>query len=253
AGQRQWLAQLLTRPVPVRARRPSRAALGAAGRLHHPAGADRWPGVDGRPGRRRRPAGVDLARRRPVARAHALAAAGRRIRAQGGDHRKRPGGRRRARADRRDAAAAQETAADQRRRNCRAGARDFQPGSVRAGARGHLRPLSRTMTDSSTSTARGLFVRGARPRWLWLVVPVTLLYLALEFSFSAALLDVIGGTPDDARVRAIEHWGRLLSGFALALVAWPWLLERARRRHWSDGKRLLALTAVSLAAMVGVY
>ena len=75
------------------------------------------------------------------------------------------------------------------------------------------------MTDSSTSTARGLFVRGARPRWLWLVVPVTLLYLALEFSFSAALLDVIGGTPDDARVRAIEHWGRLLSGFALVLNA----------------------------------
>lgn len=109
------------------------------------------------------------------------------------------------------------------------------------------------MTDFPTMTVRGLFVRGARPRWLWLVVPVTLLYLALEFSFSAALLDVIGGTPDDARVRAIEHWGRLLSGFALALVAWPWLLERARRRHWSDGKRLLALTAVSLAAMVGVY
>src|SRR5690606_30859766 len=69
----------------------------------------------------------------------------------------------------------------------------------------------------------------------------------------AALLDVIGGTPDDAHVRAIEHWGRLLSGFALALVAWPWTFELARRRHWSGGKRLLLLGPVTLAAMIGVY
>lgn len=109
------------------------------------------------------------------------------------------------------------------------------------------------MPDRPAPVARSLFVRESRPRWLWLVVPVTLLYLALEFSFSAALLDVIGGTPDDGQVQAIEHWGRLLSGFALALVAWPWLLERARRRYWGSGTRLLALGLVSLAAMIGTW
>ena len=100
---------------------------------------------------------------------------------------------------------------------------------------------------------RGWFKTGSRPGWLWLVAPVTVAYLLLEFSFSARLLDVIGGTPSDAQVKAIEHWGRLLSGFALALVLWPSLLSLAVRRGWSMQVKVIALLVVTMLAMVAVF
>lgn len=92
----------------------------------------------------------------------------------------------------------------------------------------------------------------SRPGWLWLVVLVTLLYLLLEFSFSARLLDVVGGTPTDAQVRAIEHWGRLLSGFALALMLWPSLLSLAEGDPWKPRtRRIAAVLWPSLLSLEG--
>jgi hypothetical protein len=100
---------------------------------------------------------------------------------------------------------------------------------------------------------RRWFKTGSRPGWLWLVAPVTVAYLLLEFSFSARLLDVIGGMPTDEQVKAIEHWGRLLSGFALALVLWPSLLSIAARHGWSARVKAVSLAVVTAVTMVAVF
>jgi len=113
-------------------------------------------------------------------------------------------------------------------------------------------PVVELTLDRPTGWRRW-FKTGSRPGWLWLVAPVTVAYLLLEFSFSARLLDVIGGTPTDEQVKAIEHWGRLLSGFALALVLWPSLLSVAARHGWSLRLKAVLLAVVTTVAMVAVF
>lgn len=62
---------------------------------------------------------------------------------------------------------------------------------------------------------------GSRPAWLPAVWVATALYLAVELSFNARLLDVVGGGASLAEIDAIEGWGRGISGFAAALFFWP--------------------------------
>jgi hypothetical protein len=59
---------------------------------------------------------------------------------------------------------------------------------------------------------------GFRYHHLRLMIVLTPLYLWLELSFGVSLLDKMGSSlPLDATA-AVEHWGRLISGLALALV-----------------------------------
>jgi hypothetical protein len=61
-------------------------------------------------------------------------------------------------------------------------------------------------------------VDGFRFHHLRLMIVLTPLYLWLELSFGVSLLDKMGSSlPIDATA-AVEHWGRLISGLALALV-----------------------------------
>jgi len=65
-----------------------------------------------------------------------------------------------------------------------------------------------------------------RPAYLWVLLVATIGYLILELGFNARLLDVVGSGADLDQIKAIEVWGRAISGLALALAAWPLFLKR---------------------------
>ena len=48
------------------------------------------------------------------------------------------------------------------------------------------------------------------------ILALTVAYLLCELAFNARLLDVVGGRQAES-VHALEHYGRLLSGTAVAL------------------------------------
>lgn len=58
---------------------------------------------------------------------------------------------------------------------------------------------------------------GFRYHHLRLMIVLTPLYLWLELSFGVSLLDKMGSALPIDETRAVEHWGRLISGLALAL------------------------------------
>lgn len=90
--------------------------------------------------------------------------------------------------------------------------------------------------------------RDPKARGLRVLTVVTLLYLYIEFSFSAWLLDVMSENASN-RVDTAEAWGRLISGFAVALLVWPVIFARTRR--WRVTVPLLIV--VSLAIITAVY
>jgi len=92
-----------------------------------------------------------------------------------------------------------------------------------------------------------------RPRWLLPVCAATALYLVVELSFNARLLDVVGGSATLHEIDRIELWGRMISGFALALVFWPSWIQRAIERHPGRLRRARSLAARSLLAMLCMY
>ena len=60
-------------------------------------------------------------------------------------------------------------------------------------------------------------VDGFRYHHLRLMIVLTPLYLWLELSFGVSLLDKMGSSLPIDETEAVEHWGRLISGLALAL------------------------------------
>ena len=78
---------------------------------------------------------------------------------------------------------------------------------------------------------------------------VTLIYLVVELSFSARLLDVVGGNVSKDDIDHIETYGRMLSGFALGLVLLPVLLKR----NWFPKGKWLAVPLLFIASMWGMY
>ncbi len=92
---------------------------------------------------------------------------------------------------------------------------------------------------------KGIVVNKGRPMSLWIMTIVTLVYLLIEFSFNARLLDAVGGITSESKIHEIEVWGRCLSGFAVALAFWPWLHDK--------NINTLAIAILSLLIMVIVY
>lgn len=110
-----------------------------------------------------------------------------------------------------------------------------------------------TQTPSPPSTRwqrlrQRFLTRDPKARGLRVLTVVTLLYLYIEFSFSAWLLDVMSENASN-RVDTAEAWGRLISGFAVALLVWPVIFARTRR--WRVTVPLLIV--VSLAIITAVY
>lgn len=91
-----------------------------------------------------------------------------------------------------------------------------------------------------------------RPAWLWFTCLVTGAYLVVELAFNSRLLDVVGGGASAAEVDRIELWGRLISGFALALAFWPVWLKRSRYIPAYAGEISIGETFVRLVALTGV-
>lgn len=94
---------------------------------------------------------------------------------------------------------------------------------------------------------------GTRPRWLWHVCLATALYLIVELAFNARLLDVVGGGASSEEIEKIEVWGRIISGFALALIFWPAIIKRADSKGVGWMKRTLSLAFWSALAIAGMY
>jgi hypothetical protein len=70
----------------------------------------------------------------------------------------------------------------------------------------------------------------SRPWYVVFLAVVTPIYLAFELSFNARLLDITGGMPSYRAIQAIEWWGRLISGIALTLLVWGFVLPALDRR-----------------------
>lgn len=94
-----------------------------------------------------------------------------------------------------------------------------------------------------------LFVRNRGARGVLLLTIVTLAYLLIEFAFSAWLLDVMAADSSPHKIEMAERRGRLISGFAVALLFWPVIFSRTKK-WWVTS---LTLVGVSIAVMVGVY
>ena len=89
------------------------------------------------------------------------------------------------------------------------------------------------------------------------IVPITVLtgvYLAFELSFNARLLDVVGGLPTQTEVKSIEHWGRYISGIALALAIWgTWIMPMGTKNRWSVLRWGMVLLGSAAIAIYAVY
>lgn len=93
----------------------------------------------------------------------------------------------------------------------------------------------------------------ARPAWLFAVWAATIAYLVVELSFNARLLDVVGSGATSKEIDAIEVWGRLISGFALALLGWPAIIQRKWKHFRNPVTRTVPLVAWTALAMAGMY
>ncbi len=82
-----------------------------------------------------------------------------------------------------------------------------------------------------------------RARGLLLLAVVTIAYLSVEFAFGAWLLDIMATNSTAEEISKTEHTGRLLSGFAVALMIWPIFLKKDE--SW-------ALTTLKIAAITGL-
>lgn len=86
------------------------------------------------------------------------------------------------------------------------------------------------------------------PWYVYVITALTAIYLIVELSFNARLLDVVGGASPPDAVHSIEYWGRGISGAALALAVWGMgIMPLANKRQWPSGTIVIVL-ALSAAA-----
>jgi hypothetical protein len=93
---------------------------------------------------------------------------------------------------------------------------------------------------------------GFRYDHLRFMIVLTPLYLWLELSFGVSLLDKMGSSLPISETEAVEHWGRLISGLALALVFLKIWLQQCEKwnRAWSVRVVVgLAIAVLSIAMM----
>lgn len=114
-------------------------------------------------------------------------------------------------------------------------------------------PLPAESTSALQQHAEVLTKVVTRPRWLWRVCLATAVYLIVELAFNARLLDVVGGGASTEEIEKIEVWGRIISGFALALIFWPAIIKRADSKGFGWMKRNLSLAFWSALAIAGMY
>jgi hypothetical protein len=88
-----------------------------------------------------------------------------------------------------------------------------------------------------TSPTEGSDIAVRAPRYLYIITFLTIIYLIVELSFNARLLDVTGSDAPRQVVHATEYWGRGISGVAATLAVWGiWLMPLAERQRWPLSK-----------------
>lgn len=92
-----------------------------------------------------------------------------------------------------------------------------------------------------------------RPLWIKVVAPVTVLYLIFELAFNSHLLNVMSTTTSIGEITILEHWGRLLSGFAVALTCWPSIISLCGRFEVSVGRSVWIVLVWTVLVMGGVF
>ncbi|HET7268063.1 MAG TPA: hypothetical protein VFJ15_08145 [Oleiagrimonas sp.] len=86
------------------------------------------------------------------------------------------------------------------------------------------------------------------------ILLLTLIYLCLELPFSADLLDAVGGVATLPQLQRLEVSGRLISGLAVALLVWQFMvMPWAHRRGWTTARTVAACVVVTFPVMFGVY
>lgn len=112
-----------------------------------------------------------------------------------------------------------------------------------------IREYFRSRNKRPSTWRDRLFVRNRGARGVLLLTLVTLVYLLLEFAFSAWLLDVMAADSSPRDIEMAERRGRVISGFAVALLFWPVIFARTQK-WWVTA---FTLVGVSIVVMVGVY
>ena len=91
-------------------------------------------------------------------------------------------------------------------------------------------------------------------RWMLLILVLEIIYIALEFGFNAALLNVASGLfPDPATLDEIELYGRLLSGVGFGLLLYGLFGMKYRGRIFRKEKQTLLLLGIMPVAMISMY
>jgi hypothetical protein len=90
-------------------------------------------------------------------------------------------------------------------------------------------------------------VDGFRFDHLRLMIVLTPLYLWLELSFGVSLLDKMGSSLPIDETAAVEHWGRLISGLALALLFLKIWLQQCEK--WNRAWPVTVLVSLVIAVL----
>lgn len=107
---------------------------------------------------------------------------------------------------------------------------------------------------TSSPSQDGSDVNSGLRHWKLASLLFSCVYLVFELSFSARLLDAVGA-PGRTDVRAIEWWGRILSGLALAIIFWNGvLLPRLSRGlfRWAQAFPYIAVSGLFIIAIVWI-
>lgn len=91
-------------------------------------------------------------------------------------------------------------------------------------------------------------------RWMLLILVLEVIYIALEFGFNAALLNVASGLfPDPGTLDEIELYGRLLSGVGFGFLLYGLFGMKYRGRIFRKEKQAMMLLGIMPVAMVSMY
>lgn len=109
---------------------------------------------------------------------------------------------------------------------------------------GHLcwdNPLPHPRHLKKQQPARGF------PAYAVFLCGLTAIYLAVEVPFASYLVELMGGNPSGDEVERVEHAGRIISGFAVALAFWSFQIPK----YLKSGRSALRLV-FSCALSAGI-
>lgn len=90
---------------------------------------------------------------------------------------------------------------------------------------------------------------GFRFDYLLVMIVATPIYLWFELSFGVNLLDTMGGDKPPEAIDAIEHWGRIISGIAVALVFLKNWFNECEKWNRSWPVRIVVSIAICLVSI----